>query len=133
MTRIETIAIGDELLDGRITDRNASVLARELAVLGATPRHMSVVGDTLPDIKRQYESFIYQRPSLVIEHMICGRDNIYVFASYGPEKTVRIGNKRDHYLYFFLIFFVYIILKVFNTFFGSIPLPHQHSQGFFIC
>lgn len=48
--RVEGLAIGDELLDGRVTDTNGSLLARELKARGVRLRRVSIVPDILDDI-----------------------------------------------------------------------------------
>ncbi len=48
--RIEQIAIGDELLDGRVVDENSAWLGRELALLGVEVQQRQVVADRTEDI-----------------------------------------------------------------------------------
>lgn len=50
MLRVEAMAIGDELLDGRVTDTNGSLLARELRARGVRLGRVSIVPDELDDI-----------------------------------------------------------------------------------
>ena len=50
--RIELLIIGDEILSGRTTDRNASFMTDRLAGAGFTVRHISVVGDDMDDLVR---------------------------------------------------------------------------------
>ena len=45
LERIELIAVGDELLSGRITDTNSTFIGRRLSVLGAAPARRVTVGD----------------------------------------------------------------------------------------
>ncbi len=48
--KIETLAIGDELLDGRLADTNSQMLARDLVDLGITLSRQTVVGDAVEEI-----------------------------------------------------------------------------------
>ena len=50
MLRVEAMAIGDELLDGRLSDTNGARLARELGARGVRLRRVSIVPDVLEDI-----------------------------------------------------------------------------------
>ena len=51
--RIEILAIGDELLDGRVVDTNTIRLAQALGEVGLQLRHRSTVTDDISDITRE--------------------------------------------------------------------------------
>jgi nicotinamide-nucleotide amidase len=51
--RFEVLSIGDELLDGRVTDTNTVRLAHALSAVGAHLSHRATVTDDLDDIVRE--------------------------------------------------------------------------------
>lgn len=100
MLKIETLAIGDELLDGRITDRNASLLARELRVRDAAVQRMTVIPDSVEGIAAELAA-IGQRADVVVcsgglgpTRDDCTRDAaarwLGVETVYAPEHFARI-------------------------------------------
>lgn len=65
MPRIEKLAIGDELLDGRVTDTNGALLSSELRARGMSLGRMTVVPDHLDQIVAELEA-ASQRSDVVI-------------------------------------------------------------------
>lgn len=65
MNRIETIAIGDELLTGRISDTNSTFISDELFKMGMRLQRISVIPDDFPVIESQIRESA-KRAELVI-------------------------------------------------------------------
>lgn len=65
MTRVEIVTTGNEVLEGKVLNTNASFLAREMADLGYPPKHMNVVGDTISEIAGALEE-AWHRAQIVL-------------------------------------------------------------------
>lgn len=63
--RVEVIAIGDELLDGRVLDRNGAYLASELRARGMALSRITVVSDLQEEIVAELEA-ASKRSDLVV-------------------------------------------------------------------
>ncbi len=63
--RIEYIAIGDELLDGRVTNTNLDRLVDYLAPLGLSIRSSTIISDEPVDMKRAFTS-VFKDTDMVI-------------------------------------------------------------------
>lgn len=66
MTRISALCIGDELLDGRIADKNAAWLGGQVAEHGVDLESVRVVGDDLAKIVRTLEQASLDAELIVI-------------------------------------------------------------------
>jgi nicotinamide-nucleotide amidase len=66
---IRMIAVGDELLDGRLIESNSTRFAQRLRPFGVKLRHKESIGDDLPDIIDAFERAAQTSPDLIL---VCG-------------------------------------------------------------
>lgn len=66
MTTISALCIGDELLDGRIADKNAAWLGAQASLKGADLESVRVVGDDLEKIVRTLEQASHDNDVIVV-------------------------------------------------------------------
>jgi len=62
----EVLAVGTELVSGRILDTNSHWLCGQMAVLGCTPRRITVVPDDVSEVADALTSAVERRSGLVV-------------------------------------------------------------------
>jgi nicotinamide-nucleotide amidase len=65
-TRIEVLAVGDELLTGATGDSNSTFIARELFALGHALARVTVVGDAAEPLAEAFEAALSRSRILVV-------------------------------------------------------------------
>ena len=66
MNRIEIIAVGNEILSGRVLDSNSNWLAKELTALGGDVVRFAVVRDITDEIVREVQSALANKARVII-------------------------------------------------------------------
>jgi nicotinamide-nucleotide amidase len=85
-TRIETIAIGDELLTGKIADTNSAFVANELFNLGLRLQRQNVVADLSREIQN------------ILKEVSARSDFAVVFGGLGPTSDDKTAETVSHLL-----------------------------------